>query len=479
MKPRRSRGLVTAGVLSGLVMVGSGLETFGLTEGSGGGGEAIETVLTGRVFDAPAGEVVEDGVVVIRGEEIVCAGPRTACEASDEARLKDFGNAMILPGLIDMHVHARPWYAGAFLPSGVTTVRDANNALEVVEKIRGTPGAPRLLASGPLLDGADSRLAAMTGTAGSVGDGDLERLAPILAPDPDAAVEAVEALAVWGVDLVKLYQGLEPEVFAAAAEAAGARGLPVAADVGMLATGGLDGAVDIVDAAQGGASTVEHMSGLALAYQRRGGDPCEEALQEDLLAEIAAAVAATQAAVVPTMANAYQFSEPGSLEMAGLPGSDVLVPWLEESHWPQLLAWASQMPEVAAADGRLGEALLPRLQTRGVPIAAGSDLPAAPYMIPGSALHQELDALVQAGLSPTEALQAATVTAADLLGRDDLGRLERGAPADLVVVDGDPTETILDTRRIEAVWFAGERVDLDAAWTQVEEALAEAPVEGP
>ena len=132
-------------------------------------------------------------------------------------------------------------------------------------------------------------------------------------------------------------------------------------------------------------ATIEHLSGLALAYQRRGGDPFAE---------------------------------------------------------------------------EVGEA-----------IGAGSDLPAAPGMYPGWGLHQELEALVHLGMTPTEALRAATWGAAELAGRDDIGELSAAARADVVVVAGDPTREITDTRWLEAVWFGGEPVELDLAWERVIEAL--------
>jgi len=78
---------------------------------------------------------------------------------------------------------------------------------------------------------------------------------------------------------------------------------------------------------------------------------------------------------------------------------------------------------------------------------------------------------VEAGLTPVQALQAATHTAARILGRDDLGRLEPGAVADILVVDGDPTTDILHTRQVRAVWVDGKAVELDAAWDRVEQAL--------
>ena len=112
-----------------------------------------------------------------------------------------------------------------------------------------------------------------------------------------------------------------------------------------------------------------------------------------------------------------------------------------------------------------------------MPIGAGSDAPAAPYIVPGPALHQELEALVRAGLTPGQALQSATDVAAGILGQPDLGRLDAGTRADVVVVDGDPLADIRATRNVVAVWKDGAAVDLAAAWPALESALDAARAE--
>lgn len=432
-------------------------------------------VLEGRLFDSTSGEVIEEGVVVIVDDAVACSGARHGCEWPEETPVRTFENETLLAGLIDLHVHARPHYLGAFLPAGVTTVRDANNTLGLIHTLRTAASAPRIFASGPLLTTPQSVISQMSTTSGSLGDYPPEEIMPIHVEGTAEAEEAVETLAEAGVDLIKLYEHLSHETFEAAVTAARARGVPVAADLGMIFTQGLEGEVDIVEAARAGVTSIEHLSGLSLAYERRGGDPMAEELDEALLDEIATELAETDAAVVPSLAGLMQFANPRSLSLEGLPGADRLPPHFEE-HWNQLLGWAEQEHDRFAAGLRLKQALLRRLHEQGMLIGAGSDLPAAPHLLPGAALHQELEALVMAGLSPTDALRAATSTAAAILGREDLGHLSPGAKADVVVVDGDPTEDILATRSIAAVWKDGEEINLESAWDAVEaqlEALGE------
>lgn len=432
-----------------------------------------DAVLLGRVFDARTGTVIGQGAVVVAGGRIRCAGKKADCRWSADTPVRDHGDRLLLPGLIDLHVHARPYYIGAFVPSGVTTVRDANNTLDTVAQLRAQPGAPRIVATGPLLDGERSVLATEPSLLGSA---PLETLMPVTVRDEAEARAAVEALAVAGVDWIKLYEQLPPEAFVAAVQAARGLGIPVMADLGVALTRGLDTAqVDAMQAADAGISTLEHLGGLALAYRRMGGDPFAETLDEELLDALTDRLAATGVSVVPTAANAFQFARPGALTTDGLPGADRLVPFFQ-GHWQQLagILGSESVKRRSATDLRLLQATLPRLLARNVRIGAGSDLPAAPWMLPGAALHQELQALVGLGMTPAQALKAATSDAADILGRPDLGRLEAGARADIVVVEGDPLADITRTRNVVEVWFDGRPVALVEAWDAVGAAMAQA-----
>ncbi len=440
--------------------------------------EDATEVVTGRLFRSSDGSLIEEGVVVLAGERVACSGEAGACQWPEETPVHPFPGSTILPGLIDLHVHARPHYVGAFLSAGVTTIRDANNDLETVRALRSAEHAPRIFASGPLLDGPDAFFAQFPGSEpGHPARQSLDRIMPVIVENPEEARSAVAALADAGVDLIKLYEQIDPVAFRAAVDEAREHGVPVAADIGTAFTRGLSGAtMDIVDAAEAGVTTVEHFSGLALAYQRRGGDPFDPELDEAVLDAIARALVDSGTAFVPTVATPIQAEAPETLALDDLPGLAGMEPHLEAG-W----AMARQMGEMGRdalqAELRLVEALFGRLHEGGARIGAGSDLPAAPGMMPGWGLHQELEALARMGMTPAEALRAATSVAAGILGDTSLGHLEPGAQADLVVVRGDPTSEITATRQVEAVWFGGRAVDLDAGWSAVAEgfeAMAEA-----
>ena len=104
------------------------------------------------------------------------------------------------------------------------------------------------------------------------------------------------------------------------------------------------------------------------------------------------------------------------------------------------------------------EAAVRLLHSLGVPILAGtdaSDVPFVPKVWHGSALHQELELLVKAGLSPIEALQGATARLAEVFGLPQGGRIAPGAAADLVLVEGRPDQNISDTANIRQIWVDG------------------------
>jgi imidazolonepropionase-like amidohydrolase len=113
----------------------------------------------------------------------------------------------------------------------------------------------------------------------------------------------------------------------------------------------------------------------------------------------------------------------------------------------------------------------------GVPFLAGTDTAAGVHVFPGFSLHQELALFVQAGLTPLQALQTATLNPAKFMNRlADLGTVERGKLADLVLLDANPLEDIANTKRIRAVVLAGrylDRAELDRMLKGVENAVAE------
>jgi imidazolonepropionase-like amidohydrolase len=433
-------------------------------------GTAFENV---TVIDAVHG-VRADQRVVIVDEQIVSVAAM-AEPAQPVAEVIDGTGRYLIPGLWDMHVHflfdealtdAMP---ALFLRYGVTSVRDTGGDVTGLaafrERVRssGEP-APRIFLSGPLLDG---RHVVYDG-------GDPGR--PHLGIDVAAAAVAerrVDDLVAAGADFIKIYELVNPDVFAALVAAARARNLPIAAHVPLTMTA--DDAGPQVD-------SMEHLRNVELACagdwqerlaarrQRiagfeggRGFDLRAELHASQRLPAIAAYDAERCDAVldaladtiqVPTLRlNAFDVSRPDQREdwtmaLAGLPPTVAA-------------AWSEATIHREAADTTFADwslFLTGRMHERGVPIGAGTDTPIT-FAVPGYSLHTELALLVRSGLTPLQALHAATVVPAQFFDlADQMGTIAPGMAADLVLLDADPLADIDNTRRILGVMTRGRWV---------------------
>ncbi|GGK36579.1 hypothetical protein GCM10008955_32990 [Deinococcus malanensis] len=256
--------------------------------------------LTGCLFDGDtlhphATVLIQDGVILEVGTNLPIPAGTLVLDAGPDGT--------ILPGLIDLHVHARPDYAHWFPEAGVTTVRDAGNSLDVIRDLRTLAHSgegPRVYASGTILDGEDSIFQHFgEGVLIEVGD---QRAGAWILQNVQDAQGAVDALVAAGVDTVKLYEQLPPDAFQAAVQRARDHGLPVMTDLGTRFTRGLDGArVDALEALDMGVRTIEHASGFALAFQRLGFDAATQFPTDDVLRQFARAVVDAGAVLVPTL----------------------------------------------------------------------------------------------------------------------------------------------------------------------------------
>lgn len=450
---------------------------LGLVASGGATAAGAQTLaLDGRLIDGSGGAPVENGRVIVRDGVIACAGTVAACPVPPDARVIEAGDGSIIPGLIELHAHPRPHYFGWFLASGVTTVRSANTALDMVGQLDALP-APRseLVWAGPMLDGEASIIrrffdepAEEQRSPARPADGpSLEGIELLIAQTPEQAVAAVDALSAGGADWVKLYEQMPPDAFAAAARRAREKGLPVMADLGMASTRGLNAAqVDLLQATAAGVNSLEHASGAALAYQRLGGDLTAATLDPALIDRLARALLETDTALIPTF-SVFHFTgsnEAPEAALAGLPFADASGAVRDglNQQWRGIhghFHGKASEGDKARLDARIGVAVARRLADLGGRVGAGSDTPAGAYNLPGGGLHLELELMTRAGFTPLQALSAATGTAADILGRDDIGLIAPGRRADILIVEGDPSRDIRDTRRLRQVIRAGQVLD--------------------
>ncbi len=430
------------------------------------------------VVDATGSPPLPHMTVTIEGERIADIRPADTAEAPAGVRVVDGAGRFLIPGLWDAHVHSFvfPWQPDVYLPllvaNGVTGVRDMGGTfpMDAIDDVRAVIAAgesvgPRIVA-GMMVDGPTPvwPFALRAGTA-------------------EDARQAVATIAESGADFAKVYTLLPREAFFAIADAANERELPFAGHVPI--------AVTATEASDAGQRNVEHYSDSMLPYcstdeeamlaklraAAEGPEPVQAyaatffaalpPLLETFSPEKAAALAerfvANETFFSPTLIIGQIAARAGEPELLADPRLRYLPPEVTAAWMPQGDAapaeGTSVDPAVARRSLEVGAEITRAMQRAGAPVLAGTDL-GLPYVLPGFSLHDELGLLVEAGLSPLEALQAATRNAADAVGwGDDLGTVESGKLADLVLLDRDPLADIANTTRIAAVVANGRLLE--------------------
>ena len=422
------------------------------------------------IIDVQTGQLTPDQAVAVRGNVIAAVGPQAATMPATD--VVDVSGAYVMPGLWDMHVHFGGGEAlidenkdllPLYVAHGITTVRDAAGDLspsvlawrEAVNA--GSLQGPTIFTSGPKLEGIDS-----------IWPGDLE-------VGSEAEVRAgLDSLQRMRVDFVKITDNtLGADLFMFALREARQRGFRTSAHV--------PGALTLDQVSEAGLGTIEHMS-----YLLRGGSPRE--------AEISAAVAAgtmtpgdaTTALIDgfdPSVAIATyrRLASRGTSVVPTLNGSRILAYLDQDTHagdaylqylGPGLKATYTGRVERAAKDDAATVArrharyeksvtLLPLLREAGVRIIAGTDAGFLnSFNYPGVGLHDELELFVNGGLTPLQALQAATLAGPAFLGKSDAyGAVAAGRVADLAILDRNPLEDIRATRAIRGVVLHGRHLN--------------------
>jgi imidazolonepropionase-like amidohydrolase len=446
---------------------------------------AKSLAITGvTVIDATGAPARPDMTVVITGDRITAIGKPGEVGLPEGATVVDSKGKYLIPGLWDMHVHtADPSFLPLYLANGVTGVRDMHaldpDAIFGLRKQvqEGKQPGPRVVAAGPLVDGPKPFV------PGS-----------LVAADAVEGREAVRKLKKMGADFVKVYTKLPREAYLAIADEAKKQGLAFA--------GHLPESVSAAEASDLGQKSIEHLTGVELACSDREDELRREAVAAlakadnqaawDLLGRIGVR-AADSFSEKKARALYARFVRNGTWQVPTLTVLRSLVS-LDDPKFianprvkympPSFRSYWSLMklsPEtVAGLKRRYKQAtgLVRAMHQAGVPFLAGTDTPGVPYVFPGFSLHDELSLLVaEGGFTPLEALQAATRDPARFLGQEkDLGTVERGKVADLVLLDADPLADIHNTTKIAAVMVNGKllpRNELDKMLAEVEAANKE------
>lgn len=389
---------------------------------------------------------------------------------TDGFQIIDGAGKFLMPGLRDSHVHA--WDASLFFPvflaNGITGIRDMGGVLEPYlewrEKARADANflMPKTFIGGMILNGTASN-------------------APFFL-DVRTAEEGrrqVRELKKRGADFIKVYSLLAPEVYAAIADECRLQKITFAGHVPF--------GVSATEASEKGQKSLEHLRGFSIASSTNESDLRNE------LVKLAAPAQKSEKFDFPLTKKAYDFEDDAALDSFDPKKFEKLAKVLKKNNTyvsPTLVvlrgAWRrdeakfradenlkyfpeyvrnlivpAELPTAekrAADEKRFARDLeiVKILHRAGVKIIAGTDVP-NPYALPGFSLHDELELYVSSGaMSPFEALETATVNAANFIGAaHDAGIVEPGNVADIILLDANPLENIANTRRISAVFLDG------------------------
>lgn len=394
-----------------------------------------------RVFTGTGETYVEDATVVVRNGRIVSVEPGAAegsapggrepagpgggpgggeARAPGDTPVLDADGRVLMAGLMDNHYHFWTPFAGSrLLPMGITASRDPGVSISASMDYKdalalGIVPGPTLYSAGPLIDGPGGYHPAV--------DVALDR--------PEAAAPLVRALHEQGVDLLKVYFLLEPDVLAAVVEEAHALGLPVTGHIGVRTSWG--------EALRAGIDGFNHIriwrDFLPPELQPTGEDESLDSRRAPI-ARMQADWRRIDPAGPEVGALIERMAEAGAALDATL-----AIQRIREGRREQ---FSLEEFEIASRSYERMQAFVRRAHEAGVPILAGTD---------NISLFTELEAYAEAGIPNADILRAATLNGARWLGKaDDFGTVQPGMRADLILVDGDPLEEIGELENVDVV----------------------------
>ncbi|MBI2821903.1 MAG: amidohydrolase family protein [Acidobacteria bacterium] len=391
--------------------------------------------------------------ILIQGGRILRIDQQANLQPPAGAHVVEAAGKYIVPGLIDSHVHYdMPWLHRLYLANGVTTVRDLGSPMDRILTLRqeiavGNILGPRLFVSGTPINPASVKALCLSGSR-----------------------EMASRLVAAGVDGIKV-TGYTPGELKDIAEVAHAAGLTVYGHTGPKKDRRGPGARLAVEA---GLDGVEHA--LGVLEDSMGGDPevppdfdpsrrdhlfrywygrMHRQVNRSRMESLIELMVREHVYLAPTLVNFDRnFAKRNTPEM----DADAALKYVPEDEPDVFGRFGPDEREEWRKTLNLMKEATYKFQKAGGLLIAGTDSPGA--ALPGWSLHQEMELFVQAGISPMEALQAATRNNARVLNREkELGTVEVGKYADLVILDANPIDDIRNTRRIHAVIREGRVLD--------------------
>jgi hypothetical protein len=453
---QRSKSVLRSALLAVAALL---LTIRGLTSSEGLRSDESFAFIHATVIDGTGAAAKPDQTVIIARNHIRTVEQFGRTKIPSGIRMIDATGQFLIPGLWDMHVHTR--YSGIdhlrlLVANGVTSTRDMGAPWEHFDVIKrwrkeiqeGTRIGPRLFAAGPLLDGPSSVWSHSAKIA-----------------SPEAGREIVQRLKKDRADFVKVYDLLSQASFYAIADEAKRQHFSFVGHVPL--------AVTLAEASDAGQRSIEHIDAILFACSDR-----EKELKDELAAGVAPALVLNHAvnssfnankaaalfsrlqrnhtSVVPTLSLFWTVRALATGDAATVKADSLrYVPAAYVEEWSQRPrgsreVWDANFTKIAEVVREVHKA--------GVELLAGTDV-VKPFFVPGFSLHLELSLLVRAGLSEMEALEAATRKPARFMGVADVGTVEPGMVADLVLLDANPLRTIENTQKIAAVVTTGQLIE--------------------
>jgi len=445
------------------------------------------------LIDATGADPKPDVTVVVRDGRIQAITPSASAPLPSNAQVLDATGKFLIPGLTDFHLHltgageptgSRDFFLPLLLANGITTVRDMGGYLQSLVPLRkeireGKRLGPEIFFAGPYLDG------------------DPPSFQPsIVVTNATQATDDVQFLVAQGVDFIKVQSILSRTAYFAIADAAKQHHISF--------VGHVPDRVTAAEASDAGQRSIEHLTGVLracsydepyLMYEQFRGAPKNQSAEGSFERQLywdkrlystyskkncdalIARFRANQTWQTPTLVLLRHDAYPTPRSDASVTQLLRYVPKSMVSTWQEVRRKQDQFASPGVYEFRdalfsLSARVVQKIQFGGVGILAGTDS-AAPELIPGFSLHEELALLTQAGLTPMQALQAATKNPADFMGiSQKQGTVEVGKNADLLLLDANPLDDIHNTQKIRALVIHGKLLDRMQLDEQLKKAAA-------
>jgi imidazolonepropionase-like amidohydrolase len=396
----------------------------------------------GTLIDVTGKPATPNSVVVVQGDRIVAAGARASVKVPDNAKVIDFSGKFLLPGLWDMHAHFyQAEFGPVYLAAGITTARDVGNDMEFGTSLRNAAKERRGLGPRMLL-------------AGYIDGKNEDHSFDVQVETPEEARAAVQRYQNAGYEQIKIRDNVKLETLKVICAEAHR--------LGMTVTGHVPKGMNALQAVEAGMDQINHINYVLTGFfpkRDRNNPPVTINLNAPNVVNALKFFKEHGTVIDPTDAVLELMLRPLNMPIETFEPDVTRVP-------AELKVQINKKGEAAEQAEGLRMVLDVLLKTTGalhragILIVAGTDVG-----VPGHTLQRELELYVKAGMTPLEAIQAATITPARVMKLDnEVGTIEAGRRADLIVLDANPLENISNIRRVRFVVTQGRLFDCAKLW---------------